>query len=236
MKKVVVLQSNYIPWKGYFDLISASDAFILYDDVQFTKNDWRNRNKIVCNGRPRWISIPVGSRIHRLIKDVDLPAGNWRESHFSTILQSYRRARYFDEISELLRPSFQASDAVKTLSSLNRCLIEAICSYLGISTPIYWSWDFKTSSTGQTERLVELCGLVGANVYISGPSAKAYLNQPVFEEAGIDVIWFDYEGYPVYNQMSEIFVHDVSIIDLLFNCGSSSISYMKMGGSREKMQ
>jgi hypothetical protein len=234
MKKVAILQSNYIPWKGYFDLIASADKFILYDDVQFTKNDWRNRNIILCNGKPEWISIPVGSRIHRLIRDVELPKGHWKENHFSKIRQCYRGTPYFEEITDLLRPFYETTDTVNTLSELNRCLIQRICNYLGIMTPIYWSWDFTTSSTGQSERLVELCLLAGADVYISGPAAKAYLNELIFQKAGIEVMWFDYSGYPAYEQMSDAFIHNVSIVDLMYNCGSSSVSYMKMGQSLKK--
>jgi hypothetical protein len=224
-KKVAILQSNYIPWKGYFDLIANVDEFILYDDMQFTKNDWRNRNKIKTPKGLEWLSIPVGTDISRKIKEVALPNNGWQIKHLKSFEINYGRAQYFDEIMTLLKPVY-LNQNIKTLSEFNRKLIEYVCSYLGIKTKISYSWDY-TLGDGKTERLVHLCQQANAQIYVSGPSAKDYLDENLFKEKMIQVEWFDYAGYQEYPQLWGDFEHGVSVLDLLFNSGSSARSYMK---------
>jgi hypothetical protein len=224
-KKVAILQSNYIPWKGYFDLIAAVDEFIIYDDVQFTKNDWRNRNQIKTSRGVEWISIPVGQDISRRICDVMLPETDWRESHWSKLHQAYGKAPCYREIAAWLHPYYQSCEHA-TLSAWNRALIEAVCSYLGIKTKLSYVWEYSHSE-GQTERLVDVCRQAGAAEYLSGPAAKAYLDESKFSDVGIHVTWFDYAGYPQYPQLWGEFVHGVSILDLLFNCGKDAPKYMR---------
>jgi len=225
MKKIAILQSNYIPWKGYFDLIAAVDEFIIYDDVQFTKNDWRNRNKIKTPNGIEWLSIPVGQNIKRRIRDVDLPTSNWQEKHWKTLMSNYGNAPYFNVIATWLKPLYLAQTYTH-LSQINRCFIEAVCSYLGIKTIISNSWDYRILN-GKTERLVDLCLQSGGTEYISGPAAKAYIDEDMFNRQGIKLTWFDYSGYPVYPQLWGNFIHEVSILDLLFNCGNQAHRVMK---------
>jgi hypothetical protein len=225
MKKIAILQSNYIPWKGYFDMIAAVDEFILYDDVQFTKNDWRNRNKIKTPNGLEWISIPVGQNINRRIRDVDLPNDSWQEKHWKTLVSNYGRAPYFYEIAAWLEPLYLAQSYTH-LSQINRCFIEAVCDYLGIKTVITNSWDY-TLFDGKTERLADLCTQSGGTEYISGPSAKTYIEEDKFNKRGIKLTWFDYSGYPEYPQLWGKFIHEVSILDLLFNAGKDSPQFMR---------
>ncbi|ARP94344.1 WbqC family protein [Bordetella genomosp. 13] len=231
MKTVAILQSNYIPWKGYFDLIGAVDEFILYDDMQFTKNDWRNRNKIKTPKGVEWISIPVGAGITRRIRDVELPNAQWQEKHWKTLAANYSRAAHYREIADLLDPIYLRQRHTR-LSDINRVLIEIICRYLGIATVIRNSWDYALGG-GKTERLVDLCVQAGAKAYISGPAAKGYLQESLFSEAGIAVTWFDYTGYPEYPQLWGPFEHGVSVLDLLFNCGKDASRHMKFAPSPE---
>lgn len=224
MKKIAILQSNYIPWKGYFDLIASVDEFIIYDDMQFTKNDWRNRNKIKTKNGLEWLSVPVGQDIKRRIRDVELQDSKWQEKHWKTIVTNYARADHYIEISKLLAPIY-LNKKHNNLSQLNIELIQTICDYLNIKTKITKSWDYELIGD-KTERLINLCKQTKANVYISGPAAKDYLNEDLFIEAGINLKWFNYQNYEEYNQLWEGFQHGVSIIDLLFNCGAESSSYM----------
>lgn len=223
-KKVAILQSNYLPWKGYFDLVASVDELVLYDDVQFTKNDWRNRNQIKTPRGVEWISIPVGADIRRRIRDVVLPEGNWRTSHWDKLRQNYGKAPHYREMEALLLPLYQSGEYA-TLSAFNRALIEALCGYLGISTKISYAWDYPTGE-GKTERLVDLCVQTGAQEYVSGPAAKAYLDEAAFAARGIAVRWFDYAGYPEYPQLWGAFVHGVSVVDLLVHCGKTSPHYL----------
>ena len=230
MKKVAILQSNYIPWKGYFDMIAAVDEFILYDDVQFTKNDWRNRNRIKSQSGLQWLSVPVGQDINRLICDVKLPDSRWQSKHWSTICHAYGRAKYFKSLAEKLEPLY-LERKYDSLTELNRSLIEFVCDQLGITTKISCSWDYQFH-TGQTERLVDLCIQAGGAEYISGPSAKSYLDTSLFLKKGLRLTWFEYSGYSEYPQLWGQFEHSVSVLDLLFNAGPGSERYMKFVGQK----
>ena len=174
MKSVAIVQSNYIPWKGYFDMIAAVDEFVLYDDCQFTKNDWRNRNLIKTPRGVQWLTVPVGQDISRRIRDVELPSGDWQRKHWKTLESNYRRARHFDDVAAWLLPLYAESPHGR-LSSLNRALIESICAYLGIGTCISNSWDYCLAD-GKTVRLADLCEQAGATEYVSGPSARDYID------------------------------------------------------------
>ncbi|MDW3681745.1 WbqC family protein [Cupriavidus sp. CV2] len=227
LKKIAILQSNYIPWKGYFDMIAAVDEFILYDDMQYTKRDWRNRNQIKTPQNVQWLTVPVQvkGRYDQKIKDTEIDGADWALAHWKTLEQNYRRAQCFDEIKSWLAPLY-LDEHYTHLSQLNRRFIDAVCKYLGINTVISNSWDYVLSD-GKTERLADLCAQARGTEYISGPSAKDYIEESVFSEKGIKVSWFDYSGYPEYPQLWGEFVHGVSILDLLFNCGNSAPRYMR---------
>jgi len=225
MKRVAIVQSNYIPWKGYFDLIASVDEFILYDEAQFTKNDWRNRNKIKTPKGVEWLSIPVGQDIRRRIRDVEVADRGWQDKHWKTLEANYRRAAHFAEVAQVLEPLY-LRHRQSNLSALNREFIEAICRYLGIATPIRDCWDYQLVA-GKTERLVSLAAQAGAGEYVSGPSARSYLDEGLFAARGIRLAWFDYAGYPEYPQLWGAFTHEVSILDLLFNCGKAAPRYMR---------
>lgn len=227
MKKVAIVQSNYIPWKGYFDLIAAVDEFILFDDMQYTRRDWRNRNQIKTPNGRQWLSVPVitKGRYHQKIRDTEIQGDDWAKTHWQTLQQNYRRAPFFDDVAYWLAPLYLES-TYQYLSILNRQLIEAVCQYLSINTRITNSWDYKVCE-GKTERLADLSKQAGASVYISGPAAKDYIDPVVFDAAGITLCWFDYDNYPDYPQQWGAFEHGVSILDLLFNCGKDSPAYMR---------
>ena len=224
MKKVAIVQSNYIPWKGYFDMIASVDELILYDDMQFTKNDWRNRNQIKTPQGVQWLTIPVGQSINRRIRDVTTDS-KWQKKHWKTITQNYVRTPHFKNIADWLEPLY-LGEPLGSLSQVNRCFIDAICNFLSISTIISYSWDYKLTE-GKTERLVDLCLQAGGTEYVSGPAAKDYLNEQIFKEQGINLTWFDYTGYPEYPQLWGEFTHYVTILDLLFNCGENSPNFMR---------
>lgn len=224
-KKIAIVQSNYIPWKGYFDMIAAVDEFILYDEVQFTKNDWRNRNRIKTPKGLEWLSIPVGQDISRRIRDVELPNSLWQEKHWKTLESNYRRAPHFIEVASVFEPLYKQRRHTY-LSTLNREFIEAICRYLGIATRISNCWDYDLVE-GKTERLASLAVQAGANEYISGPAARDYIDERAFMERGVKLTWFDYTGYREYPQLWGEFSHQVTTLDLLFNCGRGAASYMR---------
>ncbi|MBZ4410075.1 WbqC family protein [Myxococcus sp. XM-1-1-1] len=215
--KVAVLQSNYLPWKGYFDIIHSVDLFVFYDDVQFTKNDWRHRNRIKTPRGPEWLSVPVGAHIHRRICDVTMTDPRWAERHFDILRQNYRTAPYWGRYGPVLRDALLGR-AWSHLSELNQGLVCMLAGELGITTTFRDSRELCLEGY-KGERLMSLLRQLGTTEYVSGPAARAYLDPADFERAGIRLSYFDYRGYPEYPQGFPPFVHEVSVVDLLLNVG-----------------
>jgi len=226
-KKVAIVQSNYIPWKGYFDLINLVDEFILLDDVQYTRRDWRNRNVIKTKAGLKWLTIPVEAKGNYLqkIKDTVISNPRWNYEHWPTIVHNYGKARYFKDYRALFEDLYLHMQA-RYLSQINYRFLKTICDLLGIRTRISWSMEYHLVE-GKTERLVDLCKQVRAAEYISGPAAKGYIDERLFEAESIALKYMDYSGYPEYDQLFPPFDHHVSIIDLIFNVGQEAPKYMK---------
>ncbi len=224
MKKIAILQSNYIPWKGYFDIIRSVDEFIIYDDVQYTRSDWRNRNKIKTPKGSAWLSISVGKHYHN-INETKVSDPGWGKSHWATLKQVYGKAPCFKEMMEPFE-QFYLTTTEEYLSQINYQLINIINNALGITTKLSWSTDYNLIE-GKTARLVDLVKQAGGNEYLSGPAAKDYLEVDLFTNENIKVSWMDYSGYPEYHQLFPPFEHGVTVLDLLFNEGGNAINYMK---------
>jgi len=225
-KRVAILQSNYIPWKGYFDIIGMVDEFIIYDEVQYTKNDWRNRNRIKTPSGPQWITIPVFQKSSvQKISETQVSNYKWATKNWNSLKANYSKTPYFKLYSPLFE-DFYGSIKTPLLAEINVSLIKIICDLLGIKTKITNSADYELKGD-PTEKLVNLCKQVQAGYYLSGPAAKNYLQENLFMEEGIEIGWMDYTDYPEYPQLYPPFNHAVSIIDLLFNAGPASRHYMK---------
>jgi hypothetical protein len=174
--------------------------------------------------------VPKTGRLDKLINEIHATNAQWGEDHWNKVTEAYRKAPYFNEIRGLLEPIYLSGET--HLSTINRSFIEAICAYLGITTRLHWSTDFPRTE-GKSQRLADLVDAVGASVYVSGPAAKNYLDETVFTQVGKSVQWFSYEHLKPYPQVHGGFETAVSIIDLLFNCGPSSRSYLPaLKGSR----
>lgn len=222
--KVGIIQSNFLPWRGYFDFIREVDLFIIHDDLQYTKGDWRNRNTIKTLNGLKWITVPVHYRqTEQLIEETSIDASKpWARSMLNRIKDSYRKAPhfepYFSELSDLL------SEPAASISDLNLRLIKWACSHLEITTPITFSRQYTPQGT-KTERLIGILEQVKANTYLSGPAAKAYLEPKLFEQAGIRLEYKVYD-YPEYAQLYPPFEPAVSTIDLFFMLGEKSKDYL----------
>jgi len=227
MKKVAILQSNYIPWKGYFDLINMVDEFVLYDDMQYTKRDWRNRNKIQTQHGLKWLTIPVEvkGKYFQKINETIISDSGWAKKHWQNIKQVYGKAPYFKEYKDAFE-EFYLNTVEISLSNINFELIKIINKILGIKTKISWSSDFKLVD-GQTEKLLGICQQANADVYLSGPAAKEYFDEILAESMNIRVEWMDYSDYQEYSQLHSPFEHGVSILDLIFNEGPNATHLMK---------
>ncbi len=226
-KVVAISQSNYIPWKGYFDLIARSDEFILLDEVQYTSRDWRNRNRIKTSQGPLWLTIPVNSsgKSQQKISEVLVTDRSWNRRHWKSIQRAYAKAPFFSLYEAQLKELFFECNTT-SLSQINRTFLTKLCGLLEIRTKISTSSDFPLVE-GKSLRLLDLCKKTGADVYLSGPKAKAYLNQAAFEEENVQVEWMDYSEYLPYQQVHPPFDHFVSVLDLLFCVGPHFRKYFK---------
>jgi len=227
MKKIAILQSNYIPWKGYFDLIRMVDEFILYDDMQYTRRDWRNRNKIKTANGVVWLTIPVEvkGKYFQKINETVISEPGWAKDHWATLKQFYSKAKYFKEYKDRFESFYLTTNEIY-LSKVNYELIVIINDILGVKTKISWSGDYKLVD-GKTERLLDLVLQAGGAEYISGPAAKDYIVDSLFDDAGVKLSWMDYSGYPEYDQLYPPFEHGVTILDLIFNQGPDAVNFMK---------
>lgn len=221
---VGIIQSNYLPWKGYFELINRVDLFVFHDDLQYTKNDWRNRNRILSSNGPIWLTVPCGSSEKRLICEVEIRDKKWQQKHWNQIRANYSRAHFFSEYSDFFEEVYMGKQW-HSLSELNQYLIRKISGFLGVTTTFMDSRELALSER-KAERVMEILKKVGATKYLSGPAAKNYLVEDVFSQEGIELEWMDYSGYPEYDQVFDGFTHEVSIIDLLFNTGLDARSYV----------
>jgi hypothetical protein len=228
-RRVSVIQSNYIPWKGYFDLMAASDQFVLYDIVQFTKNDWRNRNVIKTAGGPLWLTIPVAhsGRFGQRVDQVVATDGRWRQKHWRSIAQAYAKAEHFATYADRFEALYLGSEE-RRLSAINAAFIAVLADGLGIRTPVASAGDLELPED-RIDRLIAICRHFDAGEYVSGPAARAYLDESRFAAAGIDVTFMDYDRYPEYPQLHPPFEHKVSALDLLFNTGPDARSFMLAG-------
>jgi hypothetical protein len=225
MKAVAILQSSYIPWKGYFDIIHSVDEFVWYDDVQYTKNDWRNRNRIVTANGLQWMTVPCSGKGGLLIHQVELRNPRWQEKHWKTLINAYSKAPYFSYYREFFEELYLGC-RWKFLYQMNRTFIEKISrDILGIKTSFGDSMDYEVQGVKQ-DRLISMIEKTGADTYISGPAAKNYINEEEFLRHDICVEWMNYSGYPVYPQIYGDFTHTVSVLDLLFNVGDEAPWYI----------
>jgi hypothetical protein len=219
-KRVGIIQSSYIPWRGYFDFINSVDLFIIYDDVQYSTGSWRNRNQLKIQTGLKWLTVPVKIKLGLQIDQVQIGHSTkpWQDTHRRLLKDSLGCAPDFKAALEILEEGISHRDS--TISELNVRLIKLICSYLQITTPIVMSRDFDVSGT-KTDRLIKLLKKVGATVYLSGPSARGYLDENLFRENGIRLEYktYDYESYP---QLWGEFIGTVSVLDLIANTGRAA--------------
>ena len=229
--KVAILQSNYIPWKGYFDIIRSVDLFIFHDDLQYTKGDWRNRNKIKTPNGIKWLTIPCGTNEKRLICEVEITDHSWQKQHWNLIQMSYKKSEYFSVYKSFFEDIFLGENW-KNLSDFNQTIIKKISKeILNIDTEFDDSRKYELKEK-KGDRVIELLKKANAEYYLSGPAAKDYINEKVFKENNISLEWMDYSNYPEYTQLYPPFEHFVSIIDLIFNEGPNTLNFMKKINSK----
>jgi hypothetical protein len=230
LSKIAILQSNYIPWKGYFDLINSVDIFVIYDEVQFTKNDWRNRNLIKGKEGLQWLTIPViQNNLSQKIDETEIAHNHWVRKHVQAIQLNYKKSPFFDEVFPFIESLYQFNSS--SLSSINQNIIFKINDLLDIKTQIINSKVLELKGD-RVYRLIDACKKLKASVYVSGPRAKAYLIDSQFSDEKIQVEWKDYSNYSEYSQIHPPFSHNVSIIDTLMNLGMEETKRYIRNGCR----
>lgn len=215
--KCAIVQPSYIPWRGYFHLIQKADVFVFYDDVQYDKHGWRNRNRIKTTNGPIWLTIPVSSKRNivsrTLISQVDIVWDfPWNAKHWTSIKQAYGKAPHFGALGAVLEPLFSGRPV--KLADFTIGLTVALARRLGIETRFVRSSELGASGE-RMDHLMAILRAVGATHYISGPSARDYIDESRFAEAGISLEYMIYD-YPEYKQLHPPYDPQVSVIDLMF--------------------
>lgn len=228
MKKVAISQSNYIPWKGYFDMINSVDEFIIYDDMQYTKRDWRNRNIIKTPNGLLWLTIPVKikGKFFQKINETEVENNSWATTHWKSIQMNYSKTPFFSIYAPMIEKLYSDASQETFLSKVNYIFLQGICNILEINTLISQSSQYDIID-GKTERLVSICKQAQASEYISGPAAKDYIDPKQFEDVHIQLKWMNYQDYAPYPQKFGDFNHGVTILDLLFNVGPEYKKFLK---------
>ena len=211
-------------------MIHQVDEFVLFDDVQYTDRDWRNRNRIKTASGSHWITIPIEKKNYRSKKINEIKviyAQRWTEKHWRSIEHNYSRSPYFKKYASCFQRIYESLEMdCPFLSQVNERFITTISALLGIQTKISRSSDFELIE-GKSERLLAICLQAKATHYLSGPAAKAYLDEDLFKRNGIKILWMDYSDYVEYPQLYPPFEHAVSILDLIFNTGPRACNFMK---------
>ncbi|HPR18432.1 MAG TPA: WbqC family protein [Candidatus Cloacimonadota bacterium] len=227
MNKIAILQSNYIPWKGYFHIIKKVDHFVFLDTAQYTQRDWRNRNQIKTPNGLLWLTVPTNGSQNVKINDVKIDnSQNWSADHFHTLERCYACTPHFEDFRAFLQKIY-VENTWEYLSDLNRYLIVEISHLLEFDTEFHLSTEFILPCD-KNEKIISVIHQLAGTHYISGPSAKSYIDEDIFAINDIRLEWMDYTQYPVYEQPWQPFVHEVSILDLLFCLGKEkAIRYFR---------
>lgn len=235
-KTVVITQSNYLPWRGFFDLLRSADEVVLLDSVQYTRGDWRNRNLIKTPHGTKWLTIAVQRTGHlRAIDETQVADPDWAERHIRAIEAAYRDAAHYASEAPWLFQHLRSTAGEALLTNINERLLRALCARLAIVVPIRRCREVIGRETLRrmtpSERLIALLKATGATRYLSGPRAQAYLDVERLAREGIEVAWMAYGGYPEYPQLWGKFEPFVSVIDLLLNTGTEAPRHLRRSGA-----
>lgn len=226
---VAAHQLHYLPWLRYFHKMAGCDTFVILDNIQFNKNGWQNRNKIKTPAGESILTVPVRHRFQQLLSEVEIDSQQaWQRKHWKSIEGAYRKAPFFKEHEPFFRKVYEKK--WQRLNDLNHEMLTYLLKALGIRTPILRSSELPLKGEA-TERLISLCKAVGARAYLTGAyAAEVYLDSERFKREGIELAFQEWKS-PEYLQLYPEAGHlpDLSIIDLLFNCGPRSLAILSEG-------
>lgn len=226
MKRVAIIQSNYIPWKGYFDMIRQVDEFVYLDDVQYTKNDWRNRNIIKSRDGLQWLTIPVQHEyLGQTIREKKVASKGWAKKHWHALTTNYGGSKWFNAYRKDIYNLYKQAESMRFLIDINHLFISKICNILDINTPLFEKPRYPDKGE-KNRNIIEMCHKIEATHYLTSPAARNYINEELFIKEGIKVEWIDYGNYPEYAQFYLPFEHWVTILDLIFHTGPHALKYI----------
>lgn len=223
-------QPLYLPWLGLFHKIYLADQFCYFDNVQYQNKDFNNRNKIKTSSGELLLSVPVESKDHfsKRLREIKIVSGSWKRKHLKSIRLAYQSAEYFDFLFPEMEKIYNKDYSF--LSDLNFEFLRLFLNKLEISRPIVKASDYEF--TGEKSELVlDMCLKLGANKYIFGSQGRDYADQKSFQEKAVEICFQDYQ-HPVYSQLHGDFISHLSVIDLIFNHGPSSLEILLDGNLR----
>jgi hypothetical protein len=227
MSVLAAHQPQFAPWLGFFDKLDRADVFVLLDNVQYKKNEWQNRNRIKGAAGPQWLTVPVSGRFGQEIRELDIAAReNWQARHLKTLHTCYRRAPHFTDTLSLYERI--AHRPWEKLADLNVQLLRDLVAQLNLETEIVLASELEPLPEHRDERLIELCRRYEARSYLAGAGGRAYMELERYQAAGLNVVFQDYQ-HPAYPQLFGEFTPNLSVLDLLFNCGPASIEIIRGG-------
>ena len=222
-------QPQFAPWLGFFDKLDRADVFVLLDNVQFKKNEWQNRNRIKGAAGPQWLTVPVSGRFGQEIGELDIAQReNWQERHLKTLRTCYGRAPHFPET--FARYQQLARRPWRKLADLNIGLLNDLLAQMGLAKRVLLASELGPLPENRDDRLIELCRKCGAKTYLAGAGGRDYMEMERYGAAGLEVVFQDYR-HPSYPQLFGAFTANLSVLDLLFNCGPASMEVIRGGRS-----
>lgn len=231
---VTIHQPEHIPWLGFFNKVEQAELLVLLDVVQYRKNYFQNRNRILGPDGTIWLTVPVLTKGHmsKTIKDMEINnATSWRDKYWKSIYYNYKKHPYFADYAPFFEETCKRE--WQLLVELNEYIIRYFLDVLGIKTEVLRASEMGAEGT-RSELLLDICLRTNATAYLAGQHGKDYLNETIFAEQDIQVMHHQFV-HPVYPQFRrEEFVSHLSTLDLLFNCGKESLQIIRTG-STEKL-
>jgi hypothetical protein len=226
---VAIHQPNYLPYAGFFYKMLKADVFVILDNVQFSRGGYINRNRIKNPSGPVWLTQPVPHKkeTYQIINQIEMPGPAWKREHLNTISKYYRRARAFDTFFPRLKDAYMSIES-NNLADFNAALIAQLASWLGVTTRLVRASELPPYEGSATTLNANICRVLGADIYLCGTGARAaYMEDEVFKDMGIGLMYSDFQ-HPVYPQLWGEFTPNMSIVDMLLNCGEESAEIIRM--------
>ncbi|MCB9554678.1 MAG: WbqC family protein [Deltaproteobacteria bacterium] len=232
--KLAIMQPGYLAWLGFFELMAYVDRFVYFDDVQYTRKDWRSRNRVKTANGPVWLSVPVKKAPREtLIKDIEINyEQTWLDKHLRTIEVAYRKAPYFEPLYGEIKSILESRP--RLLKELDDSLIRLCMRHFSIECELTWSSELKLPPAEKNRRIIDVCRAHGSSVLYDTQASSTFIDVALFAENGIEVLFQDYQ-HPQYPQQWGEFVSHMAAIDLIFNTGPQARKVLLSSPAPERL-